>query len=529
MAYGYLSLVLHTHLPFVRHLEADNKLEEDWLFEAITEVYLPLLLIFEKLTADKINIGITVTLSPTLIAMLQDKLLIERYLQWLDKLILLTEQELDRTAPNCKLNKIAKSYYDRYTLAKGLFDDDQMLDIVGWFKKFMMAGEIEIIATAATHGYLPLLSVDDKGAKVQINLGLDCYESTFGCSSPGFWFPESGYQPGYETILADRGVKYFIVDTHGTLRGNPIPNYGVYFPCQTEARVAFFGRDLESSYEVWSSKAGYPANPLYRDFYSDIGYQLDLDYLKSSLGSDFYPKPVGIKYHSIAQSGDTKEIYDQSKALEQVKIDAENFVQKRIARLMAVEPLIREKPVIVACYDTELFGHWWHEGGLFLDLVLRNIDESRDKIRIKSLSNYLEKSSNLQLSTPSASSWGEGGYSMVWLNQKNDFIYRPLLDGLDEMMKLAKLYHDANNKVAIRALNQAARELLLAQSSDWPFIMTQETFKDYAQLRFNGHIENFNKLAKQIRAGSIQDHYLARLELQNNIFPDISYRIFNEY
>ena len=166
------------------------------------------------------------------------------------------------------------------------------------FRQLQNQGVLEIITCAATHGYLPLMA-HRQAARAQVHLAADEYQRHFGRRPRGIWLPECAYNPGDDTLLKEAGIRYFFMDSHGLLYGNPRPRYGVYAPVYCPSGVAAFARDMESAHQVWSAEIGYPGDPAYREFYRDIGYDLDYDYIKPYLHSDGVRRNVGLKYHRI--------------------------------------------------------------------------------------------------------------------------------------------------------------------------------------------------------------------------------------
>ena len=244
MPKGYLAIVLHAHLPFVRHPEFEDFLEEDWLFEAITETYIPFIKVLEGLTRDKVNYKLTISLSPTLMAMLMDQNLQEKYLKHLNKLIELSWKEIDRTKWEPQFNRLAHMYHDSFLEARRIFVEEYRYNLVNAFKKFQETGNLEVITCCATHGFLPLMEVERQAAvRAQVKVATDMYQKVFGRKTLGIWLPECGYNPGDDAELKKEGVKYFIVDTHGVLFGTPRPKYGVFRPVYAPGGVAVFARD----------------------------------------------------------------------------------------------------------------------------------------------------------------------------------------------------------------------------------------------------------------------------------------------
>lgn len=523
MEKGYLCLVLHGHLPFVRHPEYEDFLEEDWLYEAITETYIPLICVFEKLLEDNVDFRFTMTLSPTLISMLSDPLLSERYLRHINKLIELAHKEMERTTWQPDFQRLAVMYLNIFCRAKLTFEKYKK-NLVLAFRSFQDAGKLEIITCGATHGYFPLMDVCRESIRAQVKTAVSQYEKVFGRKPRGIWLPECGYLPGQDEILKEAGIKYFFTDAHGLLHGTPRPKYGVFAPvyCRNTG-VACFSRDLESSKQVWSSIEGYPGDYNYREFYRDIGFDLEYDYIKPYIHPEGFRINTGIKYYRITGVGNQKEPYVPEWAKETAASHAGNFMFNRQKQVEYLYGLMNKKPIIVSPYDAELFGHWWYEGPQWIDFLVRKIAFDQKDLRLITPSEYLEENPRNQVVTPSMSSWGWKGYSEMWLQGSNDWIYRHLHAASKRMTELSNSYHDAQG-LHKRALNQALRELLLAQSSDWAFIMGTGTHTAYAVKRTKDHLLKFNYLYENIKSNSIDEDWLVSVEQESNIFPDIDYK-----
>ncbi|MEK7805034.1 MAG: 1,4-alpha-glucan branching protein domain-containing protein [Planctomycetota bacterium] len=527
MGKGYLSFILHAHLPYVRHPEYHAFLEEDWLFEAITETYIPLIEVFEKLVEDNVDFRLTMSLTPPLVSMLADEVLQSRYLQYLDKRIHLAGLEVERTKHQPEFLRLAQMYLKYFKNARFVFAEKYRRNIVTAFKNFQDMGKLEIITCGATHGYLPLMNGNVNAMRAQIKVAVDHYEKHFGRKPRGIWLPECGYEPGIDQILKEAGIRFFITETHGILYASPRPKYGIFAPVYCPSGVAAFGRDLESSKQVWSSKEGYPGDFAYRDFYRDVGFDLDYDYVKPYLHGDGKRGNLGIKYYRITGKTNHKEPYQPAVALDRAAEHAGNFMFNREKQIEHLASIMDRKPLIVAPYDAELFGHWWHEGPYWINFLFRKIAFDQKTIALITPMEYLERYPVNQVSTPSYSSWGYKGYNEYWLNEKNDWIYRHLHKAAERMVELAKAYPQTNGNVMLtRGLSQAARELLLAQSSDWAFIMKTGTMVEYAVKRTKEHLFNFNKLYDDIRSNAIDTKWLSGIEDKNNLFPDIDYRVY---
>ena len=525
MAQGYLAMVLHTHLPFVRHPEHDRFLEEDWLYEAITETYIPLIDVFDGLVNDGVDFRITMSLTPSLMAMLTDPLLQHRYVRHIDRLIDLAEREVERTRDQPEFHSLAQMYRDQFLNARQVFEEKYDRNLVNAFRRFQDLGKLEIITCAATHGFLPLLA-NRNAVRAQIRVAVDHHTKYLGRPPQGIWLPECGYEEGLDEVLRECGIRYFFTDSHGVYHAVPRPKYGIFAPIFCSSGVAAFGRDLESSRQVWSSKEGYPGDYNYREFYRDVGFDLDYEYIRPYLHSDGVRVNLGIKYYKITGKTDHKDTYIRHWALERAAEHAGNFMfnrEKQVEWLAGVIP--DRKPLIVAPYDAELFGHWWFEGPEWLNFLFRKIAYDQQKIRLITPPEYLAEYPNSQVAAPSPSSWGYKGYAEFWLNGSNDWIYRHLHAAADRMVELARRFPDARGDL-LRALNQAARELLLAQSSDWAFIMKTGSHVEYAVKRTQDHLLRFTKLYDDIREDRIDAHWLGDIEYADNIFPDIDYRVY---
>ncbi|MGI5875517.1 MAG: glycoside hydrolase family 57 protein [Dethiobacteria bacterium] len=525
MVKGYISLIFHAHLPYVRHPEYERSLEEKWFFEAITECYVPLIKVLKGLVEDGIDFGVTFSLSPTLLAMLEDPFLQDRYAEYLSRLLELSQREMERTANDPDFGPLASMYHDRFSYASFIFNEKYGRRLVKAFQELQNSGKVEVITSAATHGYLPLLSTQKETIYAQLTAGIEYYSSIFGREPRGIWLPECAYENGLDEILSEVGLQYFVTATHGVLFASPRPKYGVYSPILTPEGIAVFGRDPETSNQVWSSKEGYPGDYNYREFYRDIGYDLDLDYISDFLHPVGLRSNTGLKYYRITGETNYKEPYKPDWALEKAHTHAANFLFNREKQVEYYNQFMDRPPIVVAPYDTELFGHWWFEGPQWIDYVCR-LQEKNSFLKLISLGTYLDQGYPLQVSSPNPSSWGDKGYHEVWLNGDNDWIYRHLHQAAEKMISLATNHPRAEGTLKM-ALNQAARELLLAQSSDWPFIITAGTMDNYATNRVISHLKRFFKLEEQIWENKIDTSWLHHLQETDNLFPNLDYSLFH--
>jgi 1,4-alpha-glucan branching enzyme len=538
---GDLALILHAHLPFVRHPEHEHFLEEEWFFEAVTETYIPLLQMMQRLVDDSVPFKIAMSITPTLCAMLQDQLLCERYVRHLELLIDLGAGEKKRNRKNAQLYELSDFYFALFLETRRLFVDEWKCDLVSPFHELRETGALEIIASAATHGLLPILQQQSpQAARAQVLIGRDVYVELFGAEPGGFWLPECAYAPPLESILQEANVRWFVLDAHGLLLGKPHPIRSIYAPCYTPAGPAAFSRDPDASRQVWSAHEGYPGDPVYREFYRDIGFDLPMEHLGPIARRT--RKFSGVKYYRITGSGDDKQLYDRAAAEEAAAKHAIHFLQQRRQQICEIGEFGFD-PIIVVPFDAELFGHWWFEGPIFLEQFMRRAANERN-CRLTTPSEYLAAHPTHQIVEPAPSSWGENGHLAVWLDPGNAWIYPHLHAATQKMSELARKYgcqivgqqHRVQGtglagegpavQVTDRVLKQLARELLLAQSSDWAFLMKIGTARDYATKRTIDHLARFNRLHNQFVANNLDEEFLRDCESRDNIFPNVNWRYY---
>ena len=524
MAGADLCLVLHAHLPFVRHPEHRFHLEEQWLYEAVLATYLPLLDLLGRLDRDGIPGRLTLSMSPTLGTMLDDPLLRQRTRSYLADRVKLADRELVRTKGDPHLQYLGRFYQERFSHLLSLWDScDGALPAA--FGGYHRRGRIELITVAATHGYLPAIA-HPEARRAQIVVAVADHERRFGARPRGIWLPECGYVDGVDRLLVEHGIVFCVLDSHAVLNARPRPPHRVYAPILTPAGLLVFPRDVESSKQVWSAKEGYPGDGLYRDFYRDIGFDLPLSDVEEFVHPDGIRVHTGLKYHRVT-GGDVplgqKELYDPWQAEQRASVHASNFAFNREHQVRHLRAQMHARPVIVAPYDAELFGHWWFEGPWFLESLLRKLAfdhvDGPDSIRAATPLDYIQQEQAQAVCEPSPSSWGDGGYSTVWIDPSNDWIYRHTHRA--ERRLHALMIHADKGGLIERALRQAARELLLAQASDWAFIMKTGTTVEYAVMRVKTHLARFNKLADAIEGDAIDESWLASAEARSPIFADL--------
>jgi 1,4-alpha-glucan branching enzyme len=513
MAAGALALVLHAHLPYVRSGEAGS-LEEDWYFQALQECYLPLLRALEAAQADpEQRPRLTVGLSPTLLSLLSDGALNQGFLPWLRvrrDLLSDVPAELQEAASALaeELDSVAREWRAC---------DGRLLER---FRGLRQAGVLDLITCAATHGYLPLLRDSPEAVRAQLLTAVREHQRLLGERPLGIWLPECAYYEGLDQLLLSCGLRYSLLDGHGLLHAQPRPRYGVYAPICSPAGVAFFGRDSASTLPVWSASQGYPGDGVYREFHRDLGWDLPEEQLHA-LGISSR-RPLGLKLHRVTAQGcplEHKQPYRPGLAQTRVADHAAAYLRSRVEQLHGLTNTIERPPLLVAPFDAELFGHWWFEGPRFLGELFRQ--GPGQELHFTHLREVLAEGPPLQVCQPSPSSWGQGGYHDYWLNDSNAWVVPEWQRASRAMVR--RVNRGVGSAEQRRWLTQAGRELLLAQSSDWSFILRAGTTTELARERIHRHLDRFWRLMDAIENHTpLKTEWVQAVEREDGLFPSLN-------
>jgi len=492
----------------------------DWINESTAECYLPLLHALDRLLNEGIKPRWTVNMTPILAEQLEDEAFKDGFEQYCQSKIdfAIEDQEKFAREDNLWMQGLALTWQKVYTRALVQFKHQWNRSIIEGFRYFQDQGSIEVITSGATHGYQPLLGTDES-CRAQVRLGVQTYEKHFGKKPRGIWLPECAYRPRYdwkspveqeavgwsrlgtEEILKDEGIEYFFVDSHMIRGGQPLGTYAANFPQLAEmfARsakyftppvefrseyehyilpngVTCFARDPETTVKVWSGDAGYPGDEYYLEFHKQL-YPGRLRYWRISPEKSDLGK---------------KQPYDPYNAFERIQGHAADMVQTMKGVLARYRGQADRNGTLVAMYDTELFGHWWWEGPEFL-YELGRLLHLDGNIEMVSGSEVLDTDPAKHMITLPEGSWGEGGYHYIWINDDNYWTWKKLYPIERRLRQMIKEYAGGP---AHELVVQAGRELLLAESSDWQFLISTFSAKDYAEIRFNDHIDRFEKLAE---------------------------------
>jgi 1,4-alpha-glucan branching enzyme len=503
-----LALVLHAHLPYVRHPESDDHLEERWLFEALAEVYLPLLRVLEGLAARGVRYRITMSVSTTLLAMLEDDLLRARFARWLARLQRLCARLREERRPSDPLSPALAH------AAAQLAAADETWRTIGAnlpaaLAALARAGYVELATTAATHAFLPGLASVPAALDAQVAVAVAEHGRVFGERPTSFWLPECAYLPALDEVLRRHGVDVTVVDAHSLTLARPRPPLGPHGPCVTPRGLAVVGRDPDTAARVWSAESGYPGHPDFRDYHHDA-----VDALPRAAVAEVLPPfaahedgprvATGLKLWRVGDRtpGAPRSPYDPVAAAAAVRTCAEDFAARVRARIEAATRLGPDPVTIVAPYDAELFGHWWHEGPAFLGAVLERLGPLT-----VTLSEAVARAPRAPLVEPAPGTWGEGGDARTWVGVRTASWWPAIvrvaraLPGLVRSHAAPSGAGQSDDALRARILSQACREALLSQSSDWLFLIHHGTAPEYATARLREHLTAFERLSAALVGG----------------------------
>lgn len=545
---GAFTFVLHSHLPYAR-MAGRWPHGEEWIHEAATETYLPLLIALRELADEGVRFRLTIGITPVLAEQLADADVLANLEAYIEDLHARATSDIARfESADPQRAETAHFYAGRFTWLLDAFRGRFARSIIGGFRALQDDGYIEIATSCATHGYLPLLE-RDSAVHAQVRTGVRAYERHFGRKPESFWLPECAYRPAYvrddgmhkpgiESFLAADGLRVFFTETHMILGGKPVGKaagdalgpygdvpkrytvpLGDYAPPAERTtfqpywvaspEVAAMGRNEETGLQVWSADHGYPGDFAYREFHKKDG-------------------DSGLHYWRVSgprvELGD-KALWDPHAGFARTGEHARHYAALVEEQVASYRERTGRYGIVCAAYDTELFGHWWFEGVTWLQQVLRALAAS-ETVALTGAAEYVREHPPEDVVALPEGSWGQQGTHFTWLNADTQWMW-PIINGAQRRMEDIVARHGDGATGDLRAaLHQLARELLLLQSSDWPFLVTTGQARQYAELRFTQHVERFDALAGQIEAGAIDAAYVADLYGRDNVFADIDFQDF---
>lgn len=560
MSKGYLAFVFHSHMPYVRQA-GRWPFGEEMLHEAMAETYLPLLNTLYDLRAEGVPFRATVGITPILAEQLADADVLDHFETFLLEEIERAHDDVERfqkaeasAREAAHLLYLARFYEEWYRNLLQAFRERFRRDLVGAFHLLQDEGFIDVLTSAATHAYLPLMERDST-IYAQLRTGVTSYLRHFGRLPRGIWLPECGYRPGFlkaeggrevvkpglEEFLAELNLGYTFVETHaiergrltGKAAGDVVGPYGglpkrkllvpleegqgaaertTFRPYYIQAStVAVFGRDARTGKQVWSASEGYPGDFVYREFHrkDDVS---------------------GLQYWRVTGDGvglGEKDLYDPYHAFHRAQEHAAHFVEVVREHLLGYWARSGRPGIVVAAYDTELFGHWWFEGIGWLKEVFVRLAREPD-VAPTTAGQYLEQFPPEEAIVLPEGSWGKGGDHSTWLNPETEWMWPLIHEAERRMEQLVARFPDAEGE-RLEVLKQAGRELLLLESSDWPFLIDTGQAVAYATDRFQGHLARFNRLCLLAEKPFLDDadrDYLQECQRLDNPFLNLDYRVF---
>lgn len=560
---GYFTFVLHSHLPYViGHGRWPHGM--DWLNEAAAESYIPLLQVFNRLASEGRPSGVTLGITPILAEMLAAPSFRREFKDYLDDKEVAAREDLAtfKRLGEEHFATLAQMWAAHFRELQRVFIEDFAQDLLGVCRRLMDAGMLEVITSAATHGYLPLLG-RDSAVQAQVKQGVATYRRHFGRDPKGFWLPECAYRPRYrwapplaglprepvlrkgvEEFLSENGLHYFFIDSHLLKGGRAI---GVYkdrfealerlwerFAAQYQERpeeaekspyqvylvssapevkrpLAVFTRDPKTGLQVWSGEWGYPGDGNYLDFHKKRF-------------------PGGLRYWQVTSSQADladKAPYHPEWVPARIHEQADHFVSLVTGILSEFRAANGRPGIVVAPYDTELIGHWWFEGPEWVYQVLSRF-HAHTQVRLATAGALLEEVTPQAVISLPEGSWGEGGYHWIWLNEMNDWTWRHIYPAEQEMEELAGRWADDADPRLQDLLKQCGRSLFLLESSDWQFLISTFSARDYSELRLVVHHDDFRRLAAMTRRYAAERalppedwNFLEFCRERDDIFPDL--------
>jgi len=543
----FFCLVLHSHIPYVLN-HGSWPHGTDWLYEAAAETYLPLLDVLKRLDEEGLKAGLNISFTPVLLEQLHSQRFRRGFLDYLTMKLeaAVNDYLYFQQSGQRELISLASFWRKWYEKIFRLFVDEFSSDLVNGFARFQESGSVEIITSAATHGYLPLLSRDESIVH-QVSQGRLVYQRYFGRKPAGFWLPECAYRPPYswkpplgqtdpyerkgvDETLGQEGFTYFFVDSHLLKGGQALGVYLEKFPAlrylwerfkekyrpEPHRPLDFYqpylvhpsllnvlARDEISGKQVWSRSSGYPGDGNYLEFHK-----------KHFPGGQRYWKITGPQI-DLAD----KLPYEPEKAEERLEAHSDHFVWLLNETLKG-----REEGLISALYDTELLGHWWFEGPEWLYRVVKKLSRPDSEVKPVTVSRALENiPASLIVSLPEGS-WGEGEYHWIWLNDETAWIWSKIYELENKCWSLFK------DPVRLKTRNPRLlklffQEKFLLESSDWPFLISTMTARDYAEARASLHYERARKLFDLLSEdGNLtreESFLLDRIEEEDSVFKEI--------
>ena len=502
--------------------------------------YIPLLRSFEALESDDVSFAVAIAFSPVLAGMLSDPLLQARYEAHLKVSIEFAEKILlEKSFSRARL-KTLERHHDFLRKNQAYFAEDCQKNILKKIDHFARRGFVELLATPATPCFFPFYQDIPEAINAQIETGLMAHRANFDSIPDGFWLPALGWFPGLEKRLKAYGFRYSIVENTALLFSKTPPPAGVFAPAACKNGFAVFPRDSFALAEIAGEEGGFCRNPVYLDTDRDIGFTLDAETLKPLFDASLGRRVTGFRFFSQGAASksaafakgiqaEDEGLYDPDIAARQAEADAKAFLEKSCEMLKIASGLLEGATVSrTVAFPASLLGGEWLEGVGWLEKAFR-LAATMEDFSFATPASLLKRSSaekeREQPVSPVFSSWLDRGYADEILNSANDWTYPYLKKATARMVDIAGRF-PIDRVLSERILNAAAREVLLAQSIDWPVLMNDPVTYDYARARFEGSIKAFTTVYDSLGSNNVSTEWLTEMERKNTLFPFMNYHVF---
>ena len=533
-----LVFIIKTYQDFVRTGEGEfsslDRSRLNSLFEALSDSYIPLLNMFERLENDGVDFKIGLVLPPVLCSMLENPNVQELYKSFLDKRIALGKKELNRCKEEPKALEIITATIEKYKGLKKDFTDKYSSNLIKKFAEYQKKGLLELLATCATDIFMPHYADLPEALSAQIEIGLQAYKRSFGEVPEGFFLPEFGYTPGVEKIIRSYGYSYTILHARSVLLTDSLPSNGIFYPVRTDNSLVIFTADPQLNDQLYGEE-GYASNSLYRNENRDIGFELELKRLTPVLEEKAARYSTGYKYWKKDFSEEAAATYSCQEACKQAAKDAKDFIQKKNEYLAVAADYTKENEIefvaSICCIDDNEIRKSWSEYIIWLENAIREAAalkaQDQEGLKLALCRELVIKQFSLEKINPYYSSQAGDGYGENLLSSKNCWMMRYVRKATERIIDLAERF-PSDTGLKTRLLNIGSVELLLAQSSSLAKMIEENDDAEYADRRFRLSINAFTTVFDSLGSNTVSTEWLTTLENQDNLFPWINYKIFSK-
>ena len=512
-----LGLLLVCSQPYVRHIEdaAQHEEENRLLFDAISNVYLPLLNALNALDGEGVSFSVSMVIPPVLATLLLDPEIQEQYLAYVEKRIILGGREVERLSGDERLLLNARRELAKARQDKEDFSVRYKGNLVLAFAELSRKGRVELLATTGTDAYLPHYCDMTEIVNAQVETGLFSFRKTFNEFPAGFYLPHLGYERGLDEVLKSYNMHYTVLSAKSLLFSSSAHGRGVFYPYRfADSTLSFLADDFDSDEEI----ARFAENAVYKNSARDIGYEIPSGALSDLIGAGGVRVSTGFRYWT---KGD--DVYDEERALRQAEIDARIFLKGKNERLSRAAELLDDDVSLVSVIPLEKLRVGWVEGVRFVESVLRLAGEFG--IASEKCVSLTKKQFKMTRVQPYACS-GEGDVGDRLLDGTNAWLLRYSRKMCRRMIDISGRFPNERG-LKVRLLNIGSRELLLSMSSALSMMIHDGSFAGYAEDVFQSCIRSFTIMYDALGSNTVSTEWLTSLEKKHPIFPWMNFRIFS--